>query len=110
MRTRTVVSIAIMAVILSTSLAAWFVLFREPVLRVAEILARYDEGRQYGVATIRYPFPEAVFPPDIAAPTFRWENTDNQANAWVVKIEFPDVNEPLAFESRSPEWTPAEED
>ena len=43
---------------------------REPVLHVAKILAMYDEGKQYGAATIRYPFPQAVFPPDIAAPRF----------------------------------------
>jgi hypothetical protein len=110
MRTRIVISIAVTAVILAASLATWWFLSREPVLRVAEILARYDEGRQCGAATIHYPFPDAVFPPDIAAPTVRWENTDQQADAWVVKIEFPDGNEPLAFESQSPEWTPAEED
>ena len=110
MRTRIIVIVAVMAAMLATGLAVWWVLSREPALRIAEILARYDEGRQYGAATIRYPFPEAVFPPDIAAPTFRWEDSDNQADAWVVKIEFPDGNEPLAFESRAPEWTPSEED
>ena len=110
MRTRIVVSIAVIAAILSTGLAAWLVLSREPVLRVAEILAMYDEGKQYGATTIHYPFPEAVFPPDIAAPTFRWEDIDNQADAWVVRIEFQDGNQPLAFESRSPEWTPSETD
>ena len=110
MRTRIVVSIAVMAATAAAGLTAWLVLSREPAYAFAEILAAYDEGQPYGAVTIRYPFPEAVFPPDIAAPTFRWEDTDNQAEAWVIKIEFPDGNGPLAFESRSPEWTPAEED
>ena len=112
---RIIISVAGTAAILATGLGAWFILSGQPVLRVAEIVAGYDEGRQYRTATIRYPFPEAIFSPDIAAPTFRWEDSydldcDGQADAWVVRIEFQDGKEPLAFESRSPEWTPAEED
>ncbi|MGA2030699.1 MAG: hypothetical protein ABSG68_00450 [Thermoguttaceae bacterium] len=110
MRTRIVVTIAGMAAILVAGWAVWLVVSREPVLRIAEILARYDEGKQYGAATIRYPFPRAVFPPDIAAPTFRWEDADHQADAWVLRIAFRDGDGPLAFESRSSQWTPSEED
>ena len=110
MRTRIVVAVAAIAAILAAGMTAWRILSREPVLRIAEILANYDEGKPYGAATIRYPFPDAVFPPDIAAPTFRWEASENQAEAWVVKIEFQDGNGPLTFESRLPEWTPSEED
>jgi tetratricopeptide (TPR) repeat protein len=110
MRTRILVTIAVTAAILATGVAAWLLLSREPALRIADILARFDEGKEYGAATIVYPFPEAVFPPDIAAPTFRWEDPDNRADAWVIRIEFQDGDGPLAFESRTPEWTPAEED
>ena len=122
MRTRIVIAVAVAAAIFVAGVAAWVVLSREPVLRIAEIIARYDAGKSYGAATIRYPFPEAVFPADIAAPTFRWETPDNQADAWVVRIEFQDGNRPLAFEGprafegppapdgRSLEWTPSEED
>ncbi len=108
MRTRIVIAVAVAAAIFVAGVAAWVVLSREPVLRIAEIIARYDAGKSYGAATIRYPFPEAVFPPDIAAPTFRWETPDNQADAWVVRIEFQDGNRPLAFEGpRAFEGPPA---
>ena len=110
MRIRIVVLIAVTALVLAAGLAAWWVSRGEPVLRVAAVLARYDEGKPCAAATVRYPFPDAVFPPDIAAPTFRWEDAQTKADAWVLRIEFPDDGPPLTFESRSTEWTPAEED
>ena len=109
-RKRIVISTAALAVVLAAVAATWWFLSSEPSLRIAEILARYDEGQTYGAATIRYPFPDALFPPDIAAPTFRWEEGDKRADAWVIRIEFQDGGKPLAFGSRSQEWTPAEED
>jgi hypothetical protein len=94
----------------AVGLLVWVLVFHQPALRVAEILAQYDEAEEYTRAAIRYPFSQAVFPPEIAAPTFRWEDSGSGADAWLVRIEFPDGAEPLAFESPAPQWTPAQED
>jgi tetratricopeptide (TPR) repeat protein len=110
MRPRILVSVAVTIAAVAIGAWAWYALSREKPLRIAEILAVYDEGKNYGAATMLYPFAEAVFPPEISAPTFRWEDTDNRAEAWVIRIAFDDGAAPLVFESRSTEWTPSEED
>jgi len=104
-----VIVIAVTAAILVATVAAWFALSWEPALRIDKVLALYDDGQQYEPAPIRYPFPDAVFPPDIAAPTFRWDCVDNRVDAWIVKIEFPDRSAPLITESRATDWTPSED-
>jgi len=109
-RARIVVPIAATAVVLVATVAAWFALYREPALRIEKILALYNDRQQYEPASIRYPFPDAVFPADIAAPTFRWDCADKRADAWIVKIEFPDGDGPLILESRTTDWTPSEKD
>jgi len=84
--------------------------FRGPPLRIAEILSAFEKSPQYGGIAIRYPFPQTVFPPEIVAPTFQWDDYGGLADAWLVRIELPDAAGPLCFESPSTQWTPSEED
>ncbi len=55
---------------------------------------------------ILYPLDGALFPPEIAAPTFRWE--DEACDAWRIEFRFQE-GEPMEFSSRSPDWTPSDE-
>jgi tetratricopeptide (TPR) repeat protein len=84
----------------------WFAVFREHPLRVDEILAAFDEGQRPGGLTIRYPFDDSLFPPEIVPPTFQWEDTGSESDAWLVTIQFPDDEGRMYFETREPAWTP----
>ena len=93
-------AIVVAIVLLSTS--------HERPLRAEDILALYQENAEYGRLSIGYPLDETLFPPEIAAPTFRW-NDNSGSNMWLVSISFQDKEggmNVLASESR---WTPEQE-
>jgi Flp pilus assembly protein TadD len=56
--------------------------------------------------TIAYPFDNAVFPPEIVAPIFRWREPDSSVHEWLVTVEFDKV--PLRFEHlvHAASWRP----
>ncbi len=53
---------------------------------------------------ILYPLDQALFPPDIAAPAFRWHDENPSADLWLVQFRFPD-GEPLDFRAAAQAWT-----
>ncbi|NLY00959.1 MAG: tetratricopeptide repeat protein, partial [Rhodopirellula sp.] len=53
---------------------------------------------------IVYPPERALFPPDIVAPTFRWQDEHPAANSWLVQFRFQE-GEPLDFQAAEPTWT-----
>ncbi len=55
--------------------------------------------------SIIYPFDGSFFPPEIASPTFRWDDKTG-ANSWILRFEFQDTNELLEVKTDSMEWTP----
>ncbi|NLX96757.1 MAG: tetratricopeptide repeat protein [Rhodopirellula sp.] len=59
--------------------------------------------------TILYPPDGALFPPDIVAPTFRWEDRSPACNAWQVELRFEE-GEPMEFRSDGCQWTPSDAD
>ena len=59
--------------------------------------------------SIIYPYDKTIFPPDIASPTFRWDDKTSAAR-WTVFIEFQDSENPLAFQIDAKEWTPQREE
>lgn len=77
---------------------------------VRDILAATESGSSPGNLSITYPMNETVFPPEIPAPTFRWQDTGGDPAVFLVQVEYEDGDseeEPcLAHE---PEWTPSDE-
>lgn len=57
--------------------------------------------------TITYPFDNAVFPPEIVAPVFRWAAPASAARDWLVTVRFEKTQ--LRFEHlvHAPTWRPA---
>ncbi|MCX6866496.1 MAG: hypothetical protein NTV46_09815, partial [Verrucomicrobia bacterium] len=70
-------------------------------------LTAAEQGRD-GLEIV-YPLDASVFPPEIAAPTFRWRDKDSKADAWLVAIEFAGGKQPLKALTRTAEWTPTPE-
>ncbi len=48
-----------------------------------------EEAGAGGRVTIDYPLEQAVFPDDMAPPTFRWHDSAKDADAWMVEIAVP---------------------
>jgi len=57
--------------------------------------------------TITYPFADAVFPPEIVAPVFRWLHPESSANDWLVTVGFDKSAERLESLVHTPTWRPS---
>ncbi len=88
---------------------AWLIAFWAPAVRVDRILASNQGETQHGRLTIRYPLDETLFPPEIAPPTFRWEDSRDDVDGWLVTFRFQDEKGVMSFGSRAMEWTPSDE-
>jgi len=86
----------------------WFAFNRERPLQADMVLAAYDPSSPPGGLSVQYPFDGAVFPPEIPPPTFRWEDSNAEADAWLVNIEFSEASEAISGESLNRQWTPSE--
>ncbi len=60
--------------------------------------------------TIVYPFDGAVFPPDIAPPTVRWEDPVSASKQWTIAVDFGQDVAGREFSSDVPHWTPEDKD
>ncbi len=99
----------IAAIVVAVAAAVvWRACCRPRSLSVDAVLAGYDPANPPGGVNVRYPFDGAVFPPEIAPPTFRWEDSRGESDAWVVRVQFADSDEAVVAESPGQEWTPSE--
>ena len=102
---------AILGVVLAAAgvLVVWLIAFREPIVRIDEVLAIYEENREYGGLTIDYPLDQTLFPPEIPAPTFRWQDPGTDSDTWLVTIRIEDGGERASYLTRDTRWTPTDE-
>ncbi len=63
-----------------------------------------------GSLTISYPQNGTLFPPEIVAPTFVWEDKTAGVDRWLLAVDFESEGERLTFASDEPEWRPSEDD
>ena len=66
-------------------------------------------GAASGQLEITYPLDETLFPPDIAAPTFTWEDETEGVQRWQILVDFGAEQEMLRFSSAETSWRPSEE-
>lgn len=71
-----------------------------------------DSGsdRSTAVLSVLYPVDKTLFPPDMAAPVFCWQDSTSGADTWRLTIEFQDRQSRLAFVVRETRWIPQVED
>jgi tetratricopeptide (TPR) repeat protein len=67
-------------------------------------------GGPTGQLEITYPLDETMFPPDIVAPTFTWNDTTGGIEQWHVLFRFNGESEVRSFTTTEPRWRPSEED
>ena len=63
-----------------------------------------------GGLEIKYPLDETLFPPEIVAPTFVWNDTTAGVKNWMVLLRFDETGELLRFPTTEPSWRPSEAD
>jgi len=75
-------------------------------LQPEEILSAYQ--RNPGGAAIRMVCPQdgTLFPPEIVAPAFRWEDATSQVGAWLIHVDLGDGRPPVSRVAHRREWTP----
>ena len=59
-----------------------------------------------GALALAYPFDESLFPPEIAAPTFVWEDETDGVASWEVLLRFDAAGEPQRFPTTETTWRP----
>ena len=99
-----VMGISITAVVVVILIALYV-----PEPRIDDILALYKDDAQYRGLTIRYPLNETLFPPEIAAPTFHWEDANSISAKWLVTVKFQENEDCMNFFVGEPQWTPEPE-
>jgi Tfp pilus assembly protein PilF len=65
---------------------------------------------RFGSLEVKYPLDETLFPPEIVAPTFVWNDATEQVEKWTVLLRFGNSDEALRFPTTEPRWRPSEAD
>jgi tetratricopeptide (TPR) repeat protein len=63
-----------------------------------------------GQLEIKYPLDESLFPPEIVAPTFVWNDATEGVVGWKVLLRFAGEADVLRFATTEPSWRPSEAD
>jgi len=80
------------------------------ILNANDVFKSYDGLKIYPPLPIQYPKEGTIFPPEIMAPTMRWETGQSNADAWAILVQFHGEKTPHLFQSDKPEWTPEDDD
>ena len=67
-------------------------------------------GEASGQLEIKYPLDETLFPPEIVAPTFAWNDATQGVVSWKVLLRFAGNDTVLRFDATEPRWRPSEAD
>ena len=76
---------------------------------VRTLLENYHPTNSYQKLRILYPYDESIFPPEIAAPTFKWAERNDDIRHWLLIITFEGRHKPLYIVCDEPHWTPQKE-
>jgi tetratricopeptide (TPR) repeat protein len=85
-----------------TGFAFWFPGRTHP----QPILKALANAAPPGGLTVVYPLDETLFPPEIPAPCFRWQDESPRADLWLVTLEFADGAGRINALARQRSWTP----
>jgi Flp pilus assembly protein TadD/Tol biopolymer transport system component len=66
-------------------------------------------GEPSGRLEIKYPLNDTLFPPDIVAPTFVWNDETGEVSQWQVLLRYQGGQQILRFATSEPNWRPTED-
>ncbi len=64
------------------------------------------ETLSMGGLQIEYPYHKSIFPPEMAAPTFKWTDKNKESKHWLVTAIFENGQQPIYALIQKPDWTP----
>ncbi|MCD4721943.1 MAG: hypothetical protein K8S13_19090 [Desulfobacula sp.] len=73
---------------------------------IQRILGNYNTDAFYQDLTIRSPYDESIFPPEIAAPNFKWEKTNTAVDKWLLIVSFHKKKKLFYIMCSRSNWTP----
>ena len=79
------------------------------VISLAAGCQRREQAATSPPPEIVYPLDETIFPPDIAAPRFRWKSTSEDIETWLVTIGGEEAGTKVTARVDTTDWTPTEE-
>ncbi|MBN1816269.1 MAG: tetratricopeptide repeat protein [Sedimentisphaerales bacterium] len=85
-------------------IGGWF-LGKDFYLR-RKLLAAYVKNKSFRSVSILQPLDSSVYPPDMAAPTFRWQS-DSLVGMWLLHFEIPGKPKEYSFLTEQNQWTPS---
>ena len=69
------------------------------------ILKSFERNPAKGLV-IAYPLNGTIFPPELVAPTFRWNDARTTDNTWVIAVGFDNFNKHWEFRVHKQFWRP----
>jgi tetratricopeptide (TPR) repeat protein len=63
-------------------------------------------GAATGNLAIHYPLQDTLFPPDVAAPLFQWQDDTDDVARWLVLVQLDGQSDMLRFATDEPAWRP----
>ncbi|MFZ2960915.1 MAG: hypothetical protein WA705_28890 [Candidatus Ozemobacteraceae bacterium] len=73
---------------------------------IEDILKKNNANEKVVEAKIAYPYDQSVFPPEIIAPKFIWEDSPAKADTWLLTFDFEGGTPGISLLSASQTWTP----
>ena len=70
------------------------------------LLKSFEKSPARGL-TISYPLDGTIFPMELVAPTFRWNDARETDNAWVISVNFDGMRRHWEFRVSKQQWRPA---
>ncbi len=103
MRKRVAYLLTAVVIAVVTGIVAW-TCFRP--LNAQDVWTAYSRQPSSAALTVVYPQDGTLFPPEIAPPTFRWDDANAGASTWLIRVEFAGGRPTLQCLSRTRQWTP----
>ena len=79
---------------------------RRPALDVQTLLSADPGQGPCSPVTVVHPPDGALFPPDIAPPTFHWSAEGLTCDTWAIRLRFQDDQNDIDILVREPRWVP----
>ncbi|MCK6554579.1 tetratricopeptide repeat protein [Candidatus Binatia bacterium] len=102
-------AIVAVTVLLAGLVAGLFMVLRDDLPDAQDILTSSPSGAA-GRLTVTYPLDGTLFPPEIVAPTFVWDDRSAGVDRWFVVTQFGDGEPPFMFSASERRWRPSEQD
>ncbi len=98
--------IIIGVVVILCAVLVWQFVFSQKAVEKAIFSQWQKIERMPGKLAITYPWEGSLFPPDIAAPTFFWEDSTGDAKHWCVFICSDSLKNLFVFNTDRNQWSP----